>query len=131
MIRRFLLPFLAIALSACVTTADSGSSGASGSDKAKGPRNIVGTWEVSRADSIITCRLVVEAGNNRDSGKARPGGCINFERLNFANRWEWKNGRFEFYAFVNELVMVAKRVDRDEFRGYLQPKDIKVTIIRK
>lgn len=124
MIRRFLLPFLAIALSACVTTADSGSSGASGSDKAKGPRNVVGTWEVSRADSIITCRPVVEAGNNRDSGKARPGGCINLERLNFANLWEWKNGRFEFYAFV-------KRVDRAEFRGYLQPKDIKATMIGK
>lgn len=131
MIRRLASLLLALALSACVTTADSGGGSQPASDKGKGPRNIVGTWEVSRADSIITCRLVVDAGRDRNSGSARASGCISYERMEFLNRWEYKDGRFQFYAFVNEVVLVARRIDRDEFRGLLPPKDKKVTLTRK
>ncbi len=122
---------LAMALTACVTTDGATGGGTSNSGKAKGPRAIVGTWEVSQRGSIFTCKLTVKEGYNRDSGQASPSGCIHFDGMQFINRWERKDGRFEFYAFVNSLAMVARKVDRDEFSGRLQKKDEKVTLIRK
>ncbi len=86
MIRCIKFMVLAVALSACVTTADSAGGNTSGSGKAKGLRHIVGTWEVGRAGSIFTCKLVVEEGHGRDSGSARSSGCITFENLMFVNR---------------------------------------------
>ncbi len=131
MIRLTTSLLLAFVLSACVTTADLGGGSQADSGKGKGPRNIVGTWEVSRADSIITCKMEVKEGRDRNSGSARASGCLNMANITFVDRWAFKDGRIEFYAFVSELVMVARRIDRDEFSARLQRNDLKLRLLRK